>query len=577
LSGTNIALDDDRLIFNDIAGDGSASAAQTLTLRNVGASTLNVSSVVLAGASAARFQLTAPALPLALAPGGSVPLSLRFNPTAIGPQGATLEVRSDDPTKPVLDVTLRGLGTKGLFGDSEPSLQWILDTYQVPVRVGDTDPTTGPLTFPPASPNDEITAQLLTRASAGPVTIEPIGVFSNPADPALRFGYYRPVSNTSVTKTELFTVDADDIQTLNPRTTGTTSFDPGTQPFGLYSVWPYFGGRTTYSEDGRNTWEANIARRREMRWYPLKNPDGSVVPNAYVMGNEEAANHDMQDGVFIVRNVRPGTVTQPPPPPTGSTTYQAEAATVVGAGRASNQPGFTGTGFVDYAHNSGDYVEFAVNAPSAGNYALDFRYANGGTADRPLELKVNGTAANARLSFPPTGSWTTWKTVTATVSLKAGANAVRLTTAGSNGANLDSLTVRPATTNPPPPTSNVYQAESATRSGAVVSTANAGYTGSGFVDYVNSSGDFIEWTVNATAAGSRTLEFRYANGGNADRPLEVKVNGAVASARVSFGTTGSWTTWKTVRITVTLLAGDNKIRLSATGSSGPNVDSLTLL
>jgi len=49
---------------------------------------------------------------------------------------------------------------------------------------------------------------------------------------------------------------------------------------------------------------------------------------------------------------------------------------------------------------------------------------------------------NSRLSFVGTGSWTTWQTVSVTVNLQAGTNRIRLTSVGSSGANIDSLTVR---------------------------------------------------------------------------------------------------------------------------------------
>jgi poly(3-hydroxybutyrate) depolymerase len=119
-----------------------------------------------------------------------------------------------------------------------------------------------------------------------------------------------------------------------------------------------------------------------------------------------------------------------------------------------------------------------------------------------------------------------------------------------------------------------YEAESALVSGPTVSHANAGFTGSGFVDYQNASGDFVEWTVNSTAPGTYTLGFRYALLDGASRPLSVKVNGVVANASLAFPATGSWTTWKTVTTSVTLTAGANKVRATAIGSNGGNIDNL---
>lgn len=121
---------------------------------------------------------------------------------------------------------------------------------------------------------------------------------------------------------------------------------------------------------------------------------------------------------------------------------QAESATYVGAVLATNQTGYKGTGFVDFVNNAGDYIQWSVNVPTAGTYELSFRYAlpNGG---RPLELKVNGTVKIASFDFPATGLWNTWLNVSTSQTLNAGNNTIRLTTIGSNGGNVDLLSVAP--------------------------------------------------------------------------------------------------------------------------------------
>jgi hypothetical protein len=107
--------------------------------------------------------------------------------------------------------------------------------------------------------------------------------------------------------------------------------------------------------------------------------------------------------------------------------------------------GYTGSGYADFLSSTRDYIEWTLDAPSAGEYDLTVRYANGGTSDRPLDLAVNGQRVG-RVAFAPTGSWTTWRTVTARVTLAAGQNRVRLTAIGSSGANIDSMSVAPAAT-----------------------------------------------------------------------------------------------------------------------------------
>jgi hypothetical protein len=420
----------DRLLFNDPKG-GAASAAQVVTLTNNSTApiTIPAGGITLTGASAARFQLTnAPVTPFVLSPGSSIGVSVDFNPTVIGPQAADLLIQSDDPITPVLDVTLRGLGTLGLFGGNEPSLQWILDTYQIPVHVGDSKPSDSELNQPPTTPNDEVPMMMMQEATPGPVTVQPIAVFSNAATPALGFGYYTYTSSGAITSQDEFTVPSPDVQTINPHLDGNSSFDPGSSIFGLYTRWPAYANRLVYTEDFRNTWQTNAKLRHNVRFYPMKNTDGSLVPNTYVMAVEEALNHDFQDGVFIVSNITPAPL------------YEAESAKISGAIVASANPGFTGAGYVDFQHDTKDFVEWDVNA-TAGTHTLTFRYSNGGATDRPLELKVNGIVVQAKLSFLSTGTWSMWSTVSISVPLGSGLNSIRLTAIGFNGANFDSLTI----------------------------------------------------------------------------------------------------------------------------------------
>ena len=121
---------------------------------------------------------------------------------------------------------------------------------------------------------------------------------------------------------------------------------------------------------------------------------------------------------------------------------------------------------------------------------------------------------------------------------------------------------------------SVLEAENAQLYRVVVAKNHSGYTGTGFADYINNSGDYIEWTVSQSSAGAATLQVRYANGSTADRPLKLEVNGVVVSSRLPFPKTGSWTKWSTTSVTTNLKAGSNKVRLTAIGYSGANLDHL---
>ncbi len=122
----------------------------------------------------------------------------------------------------------------------------------------------------------------------------------------------------------------------------------------------------------------------------------------------------------------------------------------------------------------------------------------------------------------------------------------------------------------------VYEAENALISiGVSAASLNTGYTGTGYADYENPSGDWVQWTVNSATAGTFPLSFRYANGGSGTRPLSISVNGTTVGT-VSFAPTGSWMTWNTSGLNAALKAGSNLIRATDTGASGPNVDNLTV-
>jgi endoglucanase len=124
------------------------------------------------------------------------------------------------------------------------------------------------------------------------------------------------------------------------------------------------------------------------------------------------------------------------------TEYQAEGATVTLGLVESNHAGFTGSGFVNVDNAVGSAVEFTVNAPAAGAATLSFRYSNGTTADRPVDVTVNGASAVDELAFTGTGAWTNWATRTATVQLVAGVNKVKATsTTATGGPNFDRLDV----------------------------------------------------------------------------------------------------------------------------------------
>ncbi|SFT22590.1 Carbohydrate binding module (family 6), partial [Alloyangia pacifica] len=110
-----------------------------------------------------------------------------------------------------------------------------------------------------------------------------------------------------------------------------------------------------------------------------------------------------------------------------------------------------------------------------------------------------------------------------------------------------------------------------------------GFSGDGYLDFGDTPGDAITFTVNVATAGDYDLNVRYAS--NGARPLDLSVNGGAALS-LPFVTTDPDGTgpeegfdhWLFQTVTVTLGAGDNAISLAipAGANSGPNVDRIEI-
>src|SRR5262249_14815145 len=144
-------------------------------------------------------------------------------------------------------------------------------------------------------------------------------------------------------------------------------------------------------------------------------------------------------------------------------------------------------------------------------------------------------------SFPSTTNWDTWQNKSFTVPVNAGTNTIRATsTTAAGGPNVDFLEIDVAAA-----PGQELQAENATISQGVVESNHTGFTGTGFVNYDNVTGSFVEFpNVSAATAGQASLTFRFANGTTTDRPMRITVNGTDIAASQSFPGTGSWDTWQ---------------------------------
>ncbi len=109
-----------------------------------------------------------------------------------------------------------------------------------------------------------------------------------------------------------------------------------------------------------------------------------------------------------------------------------------------------------------------------------------------------------------------------------------------------------------------------------IDSNHAGFTGRGFINFLNESGSYIEWHLELPEEGDYRVEATFANGGTA-RTIDILVNGVTFIPGFSFPSTNTWPNWKTTGFDLHFSAGMNTLRLvSANPDGGPNIDRICL-
>ena len=298
-----LTVDKTRILSDEVVGALSGEQT-TVFLTNSGNAALEGATATISGAGAADFTLIKQNFPGSLGVNSTTSVTVQFTPTTEGAKVATLTFGGSNSES--VTVALRGLAKRGTGGSNEPSLQRVVDTYGLPINVGDQNPATTVLNLASGKTyndlvGDEVAVQQFQRAGNGNVTVEVLGVFGPEAtDPIVNFGWYE--SGKPTTTTALFAVrntPAGNGQTITPKVDGTLAFNPGPAAFGFYSRWPYFNNRVVYSEDELNTFTGALPHH--LRVYKVPGEE-----NAYLVATEEHINTpDYQDIVVIVRNVVP--------------------------------------------------------------------------------------------------------------------------------------------------------------------------------------------------------------------------------------------------------------------------------
>ncbi len=121
--------------------------------------------------------------------------------------------------------------------------------------------------------------------------------------------------------------------------------------------------------------------------------------------------------------------------------------------------------------------------------------------------------------------------------------------------------------------SGLIQGEDALEFDGVFENTNYGFIGRGYLNLTNEKGSAVTISLCADINSDFPLILRYANGSTADRILSVSVNDTVQIDSIIFPPGSSWTDWKSIKVRVKLLKGNNLITFTSLfNDGGPNLD-----
>jgi hypothetical protein len=129
----------------------------------------------------------------------------------------------------------------------------------------------------------------------------------------------------------------------------------------------------------------------------------------------------------------------PPPPVSISLEGESPIHSFSGITRHRSNPDASGGAVAGWVGNDPDnVVRLAVNVPTAGTYTVTMFYIS--ESSRRAVIRVNGGSAKA-VDFPPTGDWSTVRSLSFRFVLRAGKNAISVGNPDDWGPDIDRLTV----------------------------------------------------------------------------------------------------------------------------------------
>lgn len=219
-----------------------------------------------------------------------------------------------------------------------------------------------------------------------------------------------------------------------------------------------------------------------------------------------------------------------------------------------------------------DWLDYNVNVASTGIYTVNFRVATP-FAGEQLQLKSSDGSILTTVNIPQTGSFQTWKTVSANISLKAGTQTIRVYSSKDGWWNINWLEFVSKSSSALPGYALIpgkIEAETYSSMFGVMSESTADQGGGSDVGWIE-NGDWMEYNVSVAASGNYDVNFRVATP-YAGQKLQVKNSYGTILATLNIPKTGDFQNWQTVGISLYLFAGNQTIRIVSTQNGWWNIN-----
>ena len=204
--------------------------------------------------------------------------------------------------------------------------------------------------------------------------------------------------------------------------------------------------------------------------------------------------------------------------------------------------------------DDGDFMDYNVNVAAAGTYNFNFRVANR-YGDGKIEIKNAAGNVLGQVDVPRTGDWQIWNTISATATLPAGNQVIRIyANKGSFNLNWFELTK----TNLIP---GKVQAENFSAVHAASSESTEDTEGGQDIGWIGDN-SWMDYNVKVASAGLYTFKLRIANGFSDDAAMELRAaDGTVLGKINNLPRTGGMQSWSTVNLIAQLPSGDQTLRI----------------